>query len=231
MEKQQSLKTQSFIQIAQDYDFLNDLLSFGQHRLWKRKLVKELIARSDGALKVIDIATGTGDLLSYFAKFAGPLMIRAEGIDPCEQMLERARQKKIPADWTVTGGESLPFKDESFNVMTCTFGPRNMDNLDRAIKEWNRVLQKGAVLGVLESHPIEPRFYSFVFHWYWKYIVPLIGSVLSKRSAYEYLRDSSAQFLSRKEMLESFKRGGFEVINSFSLLPAEQVSYSVLVKK
>ena len=139
-----------FDSVAPKYDLMNDLLSFGTHRLWKRRCIREADVRQ--GTKLLDIASGTGDLAIAFAKRAGAGNVTATDIN--REMLtigqKRLRQAGVPTACVVADAEALPFADDAFDVVTVSFGIRNMTHKDRALREMLRVLRPGGRLLVLE---------------------------------------------------------------------------------
>lgn len=220
-------KTNAFIQIAEQYDILNDVMSFGLHRYWKSLLVKKIARQKTGPVKALDIASGTGDMAKLFLK-SSLTVDRMVGVDPSIPMLRVAKQKVPKAEFYISKGEKLNFKDEHFDIITCTFGPRNMDDLEKAAKEWRRVLRPGGLVGILESHPLDERLGSGVFKAHWKFVVPLLGRIIGKPEAYRYLVESTQNFLKQNDLIALFQKKGFEKIEGKSLLPYGQIGLTLL---
>lgn len=202
-----------FNRIANRYDLGNDLISAGTHRLYKKKALR-VISLSKGD-KVVDLCTGTGDLLIEAAKIVGEEG-KAVGVDFSEEMLEIARKRVrgselknveiVHADVT-----NLPFEKDSFDAATMAFGLRNILERELALKEAFRVLRRGGRLSILEfSNPREficPRIYRV----YLDFFVPFVGGVVSgNRQAYEYLAKSISHFPYSEEILEEARRVGFQ---------------------
>lgn len=197
-DSQQSKKEQvagMFNRIAHQYDFLNHFLSAGIDKGWRRKTIKSLERLQPK--HILDVATGTGDLAIAALRLHPDTII---GIDISEGMLEIGRKKlqeKSINNITLEYGDSehLPFEDKKFDAITCAYGVRNFENLAKGIKEMNRVLRNGGAVSILEfsqpkKFPIK-QFYSF----YFRYILPRIGKVISKdATAYTYLPQSVAAF-------------------------------------
>ena len=184
-----------FDAVAQRYDLMNDLLSLGMHRLWKRYTIAASGARRGD--RVLDIAGGTGDLARAFAAEVG--MGQAGGgtvvltdINPA--MLEVGRDRlldqglSVPV--TVCDAERLPFGDAAFDVVSVAFGLRNMTHKEQALTEMTRVLRTGGRLLVLEfSKPAAPL--RKPYDWYSFIVMPLIGRVVAgDESSYRYLAES-----------------------------------------
>lgn len=185
-----------FNNIAGKYDFLNHFLSLGIDKGWRKKAIAEIAKVKPE--RILDVATGTGDLAIEAAKL-GPEDI--VGIDIAAQMLDVGRKKLKEKSldklisMRVGDSEALPFEDDSFDAITCAYGVRNFENLEAGLKEMNRVLRPGGKLAILEfSHPQKfPVKQGYKF--YFKYILPTLGKLVSKHStAYSYLPESVMAF-------------------------------------
>lgn len=187
---------QMFDNISGNYDFLNHFLSMGIDIQWRKKVLK--LVKKEQPKSILDIATGTGDLAILLAKTNPEKIV---GLDLSNGMLEVGRkkvtEKKLNHIITMIQGDSenLPFDDNSFDVITVSFGVRNFENLKKGLTEILRVLKPSGTLVVLEfSQPTKfpmKQLYGF----YSTYILPLIGKLISKdNSAYTYLPESVAAF-------------------------------------
>ncbi|NBY20115.1 ubiquinone/menaquinone biosynthesis methyltransferase [bacterium] len=196
---------QPFNEIAKKYDLLNDFMSLGLHRAWKNSLFGALSDGLPQSARVLDLATGTGDVASLFLKRLPPERIFAA--DPCEPMMNEGK-KKYPElkQWHCAMAESLPFEEQFFSVVTCTFGVRNFQHRTLAFQEIARVLKPNGKFGILEIHPIPQKLRYFPFRIFWRYGIPLWGRLFSRLRAYEYLRDTAAQFISPEVMVEELQR-------------------------
>ena len=187
---------QMFDAISGNYDGLNRVISFGIDVKWRKKVV-QFVAASKPKM-ILDIATGTGDLAILMANTTAEKII---GLDISAGMLAIGT-KKIAAkhlsekiEMLLADSEKIPFQDNTFDAITVAFGVRNFENLEIGLAEILRVLKPNGMIVVLEfsqptSFPIK-QFYNF----YSKYILPTIGSLISKeRSAYEYLPESVKAF-------------------------------------
>ncbi len=185
-----------FNNIAGKYDFLNHFLSMGIDKGWRKKAIAEA-----GAIKpsrILDVATGTADL-AIAAAALQPQHI--DGIDIADQMLEVGRKKIAEKNLTQTitlqtaDSVALPFTTGNFDVVTCAFGVRNFEHLEAGLTEMCRVLRPGGKVVILEfSHPTGFPIKQ-LFGFYFKYILPLMGRLVSKHSrAYTYLPESVMAF-------------------------------------
>jgi demethylmenaquinone methyltransferase/2-methoxy-6-polyprenyl-1,4-benzoquinol methylase len=201
-----------FDNIAGRYDFLNHLLSLGIDRIWRKRTIALLKPYSPK--QILDVATGTGDLAITALKLQ-PESIT--GVDLSENMLakaaEKIRSRKLEQRIHLIKGDSeqLPFDSNKFDAVTVGFGVRNFENLQRGILEIHRVLKPGGVLAVLEfSRP--HRFpVKQVFSFYFRFILPLIGRLVSKdKRAYTYLPESVKTFPEGNAFLSILQQTGFK---------------------
>ncbi len=210
-----------FDDISTRYDFLNHFLSFGIDRAWRRKLVAMLKERKP--FKVLDVATGTGDLAIAIASLKPQKIV---GIDISEKMLEIGRQKltdkglNLVVTLQQADAEKIPFSDNFFDAITVAFGVRNYENLELGLGEMSRVLRKGGVMLILEfSHP-ESFPMKQLYAFYSRNIIPRLGRMISGNSkAYTYLPESVAAFPSGKSFLE--------ILNKLGLKNTRQVNLSM----
>jgi len=204
--------------ISHRYDFLNHFLSLGTDHRWRKKLVK--IVSEKNPRRILDVATGTGDLAIALADLKPELIT---GIDIAENMLAIARKKVAAArlediiSMKEGDAEHIPFPDDAFDAVTVAFGVRNFENLLDGLKEMRRVLKPGAILVVLEfSHP--GKFpVKQLYTYYSRFLIPLFGRMISGNDeAYRYLPDSIRHFPSGKDFIEILKEAGLK--NNF-LIP------------
>ncbi len=201
-----------FNHIARRYDFLNRFLSAGIDRSWRKKAIRELAG--DPPSRVLDVATGTGDMAIMLAKafpFAG-----ITGIDISDGMLELGHQKiakaKLNERVTLQGGDSeaINFPKASFDAVTVAFGVRNFQSLEQGLMEMRRVLKPGGKLVILEFSCPRNSFFLPLYKVYLRYVAPGIGKMVSGNGhAYQYLNDSVNAFPEGKAMLEILEKTGF----------------------
>jgi demethylmenaquinone methyltransferase/2-methoxy-6-polyprenyl-1,4-benzoquinol methylase len=204
-----------FDNISARYDFLNHFLSLGIDKAW-RKIVRKRVTET-GATYILDVATGTADLAIELSKIPESKII---GIDISRGMLDRGdikiEQLKLNERITLqqADSENLPFKDNTFDAITVSFGVRNFESLENGMKEMLRVLKPGGMLAVLEfSKPRNPLF-SAIYWFYFKYILPTVGRLVSKdATAYTYLPQSVAAFPEGEKFKELAKSYGFSDVN------------------
>lgn len=187
---------QMFDTISKEYDGLNRVISFGIDVKWRKKVV-DIVAKSK-ANRILDIATGTGDLAINLAKTNAQEII---GLDISDGMLEVGRKKIAERQLSnkiqmmLADSENMPFEDNSFDAITVAFGVRNFENLEKGLSEILRVLKPNGIFVILEtSVPVKTPFKQG-YKFYSKFILPTIGRVFSKdRVAYSYLSESASVF-------------------------------------
>jgi demethylmenaquinone methyltransferase/2-methoxy-6-polyprenyl-1,4-benzoquinol methylase len=201
-----------FNSIAYRYDFLNRFLSAGIDVWWRRKAIGEL--RNRNVQKVLDVATGTGDVAILTYRMLQPKNIT--GIDISKGMLELGRKKiaKLQLDQKIDlvegDSETIRFEDNTFNAITVAFGVRNFQNLEKGLQEMFRVLQPGGKLVVLEFSKAESGILSGLFNFYMNVITPVVGKIFSKnKDAYQYLNDSVQAFPEGQTFLNIMHEAGF----------------------
>ena len=203
-----------FDNIAPAYDFMNRAMTLGIDKSW-RKLAVNLAAREESSKKVLDVATGTGDLAIALAK----AMPRASviGIDLSEKMLEEARKKVAEAGIAdrvvLMPGDclSLPFDDATMDVVTVAFGVRNFENLERGLAEMRRVLRPDGRLIMLELSVPQSRIVRPLYQIYTRGVIPMVGRMVSKdTSAYSYLPASIAAVPQGDDMVRLIRNAGFK---------------------
>ena len=212
-EKKKHQVQAMFDGIAGHYDFLNHFLSFGIDIHWRRPAVKSLSL--ENGERVLDVATGTGDQGFAALKAADVTVV---GCDFAENMLELARQKierrgmtdvfeVIPGD-----AEDLPFDDESFNALTISYGIRNVGFIEKTLNEFYRVLTPGGRLAILEFAEPEGPVFSRLYRFYFDRILPWLGGLFSRRSAYTYLPESVRHFPAREDFKALLEDEGFHTV-------------------
>lgn len=191
-----------FARIAPRYDTANDILSFGLHRLWRRRVVQMTQARPGQS--VLDCATGTGDLAIAFKAAVGPAG-QVIGTDFCAPMLApapaKARRAHLDVTFEVADVLNLPYADNSFDIASIAFGVRNVDSPARCLREMARVVRPGGRVVVLEFGQPTGLF-RVPYTLYSRFVMPPLGGLLSgDRTAYEYLPRTAAAFPSRERFV------------------------------
>ena len=211
-ENKKEQVAQMFNNIAHRYDFLNHFLSMGIDNIWRRIAINELKSINPG--KILDIATGTGDL-ALAALRLNPTEI--VGIDISEEMLNRGKIKIEKARkaniirFEKGDSEQINYPENTFDAAMVAFGVRNFENLQKGIDEIYRVLAPGAKLVVLEFSRPRNFFISAIYNFYFFKIVPFFGKLFSKDSrAYSYLPESVNAFPDGDEFLGHMDKAGFK---------------------
>jgi demethylmenaquinone methyltransferase / 2-methoxy-6-polyprenyl-1,4-benzoquinol methylase len=201
-----------FNSISGNYDFLNHFLSLGIDIIWRKKAIRSL--KSMQPKLILDVATGTGDF-AVEALRLNPEKIT--GIDISEGMLNvgRKKMKERNLDRQIelleADSENMPFEQNKFDAVIVAFGVRNFENLERGLGEMLRVLKPGGKVVILEfSRPSGFPFRQF-YNFYFKYVLPKIGSVISRdQVAYTYLPESVEAFPDGNQFLEILQRLGYK---------------------
>ena len=189
-----------FSDISGDYDLLNDLLSFGRHRNWKKSFVRRLNIPQNG--RHLDVATGTGDIAERIVMQYGR-NVWVKGIDFSESMIIKAKYRKNTKfdnlSFDVGDATNLNFSDNEFDSVSISFGIRNIPELLAAISEMTRVIKPGGLLAIMEfGTPDAP--FNTIYKLYSKYILPLVGKFISGNDfAYTYLPETIKKFPYGKE--------------------------------
>jgi demethylmenaquinone methyltransferase/2-methoxy-6-polyprenyl-1,4-benzoquinol methylase len=197
-----------FSALAKRYDRMTDVWTFGLHRLWKRQAM-ELCALRPGE-RVLDVATGTGDLAFAEAAAVGPEG-RVVGVDACQPMLEVARRRQRGAvDFQQGDAMDLRFPDASFDVVTIGFGLRNVADRGKALREFRRVLRPGGRLMVLDFSTPNSKPLKTIHDLLYFVVMPALGRVGAwHRDAHHYTSDSIRTWLSRDELCKVMLEAGF----------------------
>lgn len=199
-----------FSSIAKGYDRANDVITFGLARSWRRQVVKWSGAKPGD--RILDCATGTGDLALDFKPAVGP---KGEvlGTDFCAEMLElapaKAKARGLDVKFEIADAMTLPYADDTFDVVSIAYGIRNVADPVKALGEMARVCKPGGRVMILETGDTQMPVLHSAVQFYFKNIVPRLGGwVTGRPKAYEYLNKSSLSFPSRERFIELMKRTG-----------------------
>ncbi len=207
-----------FDSVAPKYDVMNDLMSAGLHRIWKRYTIT--VANPQPGHQVLDIAGGTGDLARAFAGRVGPTG-RVVHTDINEAMLREGRSRLLDEGLVlptmVCDAEKLPFADNGFDIVSVAFGLRNMTNKGQALAEMQRVLKPGGKLLVLEfsrvAKPLEK-----AYDWYSFNVLPKLGQMVAgDAQSYRYLAESIRMHPGQEELRQLMKTAGFGHVDVHNL--------------
>ena len=205
----ETLVTKVFQDVSDKYDLMNDIMSLGIHRLWKRDFMDWLNPQKN--TKLVDVASGTGDIPQlFFNKIKNDGQIYC--VDENKEMLNLSKKrfdKNSEIKWFCNKAEKLPFKENYFDYYTISFGIRNVGNIDKTLDEAYRVLKPGGRFLCLEFSKVKNKLLNSIYKNYSKSI-PFIGKfVVGKSEPYEYLINSIEQFYSQEEFLKIIKKRNF----------------------
>ena len=199
-----------FDQVYDRYDLMNDFMSLGIHRLWKKSLINMMGPSVNK--KLVDVACGTGDIGKLFLD-KNNKKSTVTSVDPNKKMISQGKNKLSKYDnieWIIAPAEKLPLTDNSFDYYTISFGLRNTKNLDRALSEAYRVLKPGGRYFCLEFSKIQNTNLNFIYKNYSK-LIPIIGQfIVGEKEPYEYLVKSIEQFINQEELIDLMHKHKFQ---------------------
>ena len=210
LQNKKGLVQNVFDQVYDQYDLMNDFMSFGIHRLWKRNLLN-MMNPSRGQ-KLIDVACGTADIAKLYSKHVNNTS-KITCVDPNKWMIKKGKEKlnKIKnLNWVLGTAEKLPLADNLFDFYTISFGLRNTKNISKALREAYRVLKPGGRYLCLEFSKIQNSGLNFIYKKYSKLIPPIGRLVVGQEDPYRYLIKSIEEFVNQEELLDLMKRSSFE---------------------
>ena len=198
-----------FSKVYKKYDLMNDIMSFGVHRLWKEKFITWMNPHSDSLL--IDVASGTGDIAKLFSK-KNNNSSTITCVEPNNRMFEagKASSKNFKnIKWIKAHAEKLPIKDNTFDFYSISYGIRNVTDINKTLSEAFRVLKPGGRFMCLEFSKIDNEILNFMYKQYSK-TLPLIGKyIVGTSKPYEYLVNSIDQFYDQNKLIELMTNNGF----------------------
>ena len=209
LQQKKGLVKEVFNKVFDKYDLMNDFISLGIHRRWKKDFIQMLNPTSKK--KLIDVGCGTGDIANLYIKLTNN-NTRILCIDPNKKMIEEGKKKLIKHKniiWKVGCAEDLKVEDNTYDFYTISFGLRNTKDLNKSLSEAYRVLRKGGRFLCLEFSKIENSNLEFVYKNYSK-IIPFIGQlIVGDKKPYEYLIKSIEKFVNQEKLLELMKKNNF----------------------
>ena len=210
LQNKKGLVQNVFNQVYDQYDLMNDVMSLGIHRLWKKNMINMMNPSSNH--KLIDVACGTGDIAKFFLNKVNKSS-NITCVDSNKSMLSKGKQKLNNyknLKWILASAEKLPITQNSFDFYTISFGLRNTKNLDDTLAEAYRVLKPGGRFFCLEFSKIQNSSLNFIYNNYSK-LIPSIGKiVVGEKEPYEYLIKSIKNFVNQDELIELMNRNNFE---------------------
>ncbi len=210
LQNKKGLVKTVFDQVYDQYDLMNDLMSLGIHRLWKRNMLNMMNPSSNQ--KLIDVACGTGDIAKLYIKHVnGSSKITC--VDPNKSMIGEAKKKLNlykNLDWIIAPAEKLPVKNNSYDFYTISFGLRNTKSLNKSLTEAYRVLKPGGRFLCLEFSKIQNFSLELIYKNYSK-LIPKIGKlVVGKEQPYEYLVESIEKFVNQDQLIDLMIKKNFK---------------------
>ncbi len=219
-EERQGLVNDVFAKVADRYDLMNDLMSGGLHRLWKRDFVNWLAPpKGDRDYRLLDVAGGTGDIA---LRYAGQTGEKATAVicDISPQMLEVGQRRVNDAGFAhriecIEGNaEALPFPDKSFDAYTIAFGIRNVTNIDKALEEAHRVLKTGGRFMCLEFSQVQMPILDKLYEFHSFHMIPRMGKLIAgDDQPYQYLVESIRKFPNQEAFAGMIRKAGFERVS------------------
>ena len=213
LQNKKGLVQNVFNQVYDRYDLMNDFMSLGIHRLWKKSLLSMMNPSSNQSL--IDVACGTGDIAKLFLKHVNKTT-QVTCVDPNNAMISKGKEKLSKfknINWIISPAEKIPLQDNLFDFYTISFGLRNTANIDKALSEAYRVLKPGGRFLCLEFSKIQNENLETLYKNYSK-LIPYIGKlVVGERQPYEYLVKSIENFLNQEELIDAMVKSNFEKCN------------------
>ena len=213
LQQKKGLVKSVFDTVYNKYDLMNDFMSLGVHRYWKKELIRQINPSSNDTL--VDVACGTGDIAKLFSD-VNQNRSKILCVDFNRKMLDEGK-KRLKSykniKWKLSNAENLSLPSNSFDFYTISFGLRNTKNLNKSIKEAYRVLKKGGRFFCLEFSKIQNNNLEFIYKKYSK-LIPLVGKyVVGQREPYDYLIESIDNFVNQEELLEYMKTNKFQKCN------------------
>ena len=210
LQNKKGLVENVFNQVYDRYDLMNDFMSLGIHRLWKKNLLNMMNPSPNH--KLVDVACGTGDIAKLYLKHVNKDS-QITCIDPNKGMIKKGKEKLNKfrnLNWIIAPAENLPVTKGSFDFYTISFGLRNTKSLDRALSEAYRVLKPGGRYLCLEFSKIQNLNLDVIYKSYSK-LIPVLGKLIVGQSEpYDYLIKSIENFVNQDELIDLMKKNGFE---------------------
>ena len=210
LQHNKKLVQKVFDSVVNEYDLMNDLMSFGIHRIWKKELIQMINPSTEQ--KLIDVGSGTGDIAKLYSE-ATLNKSQIICIDPNKKMVKEAKKKLKKyknISWQVGTAENLRVPSNLFDFYTISFGLRNTKDLNKSLSEAYRVLKPGGRYLCLEFSKIENSGLDFIYKKYSK-VIPSIGKfIVGEKEPYEYLVKSIENFVNQDELIDLMKKNGFQ---------------------
>ena len=213
LQKDRKLVQEVFDKVYNKYDLMNDIMSLGTHRIWKKNLVSWINPKKNN--KIIDVASGTGDIAKLCSENTNN-SCEIVCVEPNEKMLQQGKNKLRNFNnitWKMSSAEYLPFEDETFDYYAISFGIRNVLNFDKSLNEAYRVLKNGGRFFCLEFSKVENEILKIIYKQYSK-LIPSVGKfVAGDDMPYKYLVESIEKFYNQEEFSDKLLNAGFAKVN------------------
>jgi len=210
LQNKKGLVQNVFDQVYDKYDLMNDFMSLGIHRLWKKNMINMMNPSINQ--KLIDVACGTGDIAKLFLNNVDKHS-EITCVDPNKGMINKGKEKLNEyknLNWVIAPAEKLPLKENSFDFYTISFGLRNTKDLDKSLAEAFRVLKPGGRFLCLEFSKIQNSGLDLVYKNYSK-LIPYIGKfIVGEKQPYEYLVESIEKFINQDELIDLMIKNNFK---------------------
>ena len=210
LQNKKGLVQNVFDNVYDRYDLMNDFMSFGVHRLWKKSLLHMMNPSNNQNL--IDVACGTGDIAKLFLNHVNKSS-QITCLDPNKRMIQKGKEKLHKfknLNWIISPAEQIPLEDNSFDFYTISFGLRNTKNLNKALSEAYRVLKPGGRYLCLEFSKIQNSGLDLIYKNYSK-LIPSIGEmIVGKKEPFKYLIKSIENFVNQDELIDLMKKNEFK---------------------
>lgn len=215
LDKRKKESYKIFDEIAKTYDLLNHLLSFGIDIYWRKKLLQRLPSQKN--ILALDLATGTGDMAIALAQ--APSVEKITGLDLSQEMISVGREKIIARNLShkvalhLGDAVSIPAADGIFDLVTISFGIRNFSDPQASLRDIHRVLNQDGRLLILEFSIPKSRFFKAIYFFYFRYLLPFVGNLLSRhKDAYRYLNQSVEAFAYGEDFANWMQQAGFKKV-------------------
>ena len=209
LQNKKGLVKSVFDKVYDKYDLMNDVMSLGVHKSWKKNLINMMNPSINQNL--IDVACGTGDIAKLFLNYVN-FNSHITCVDPNKGMIEKGKEKLKEfknLKWIISSAENLPINNNKFDFYTISFGLRNTKNLDKTLKEAYRVLKPGGRFLCLEFSKIHNSSLDLIYKTYSKFI-PVIGKIIvGEKEPYEYLIRSIENFVNQDELIDLMRQNNF----------------------
>ena len=199
-----------FSEVYNKYDLMNDIMSFGVHRIWKSKFIDWMSPSHNSSL--IDVASGTGDIAKIFS-LRNKNLSKITCVEPNDGMYKKGKSNLINfknIKWVKANAETLPVEDNMYDFYSISYGIRNVSDINKTLKEAYRVLKPGGRFMCLEFSRINNELLNFIYKNYSK-AIPILGKyVVGSSKPYEYLINSIDSFYNQEQLLKLMTKNGFE---------------------